>query len=191
VRLRSFLALLAGYGALRLGELRRSRRHARRLSERGIPRRRDDAFPWMVAAHLVPFTLAPVEAALRPRRLPGLAGVAAAALVVAGAVRLWVMRTLGEAWNVRIHGGPSMPIALGGPYRFVRHPNYAAVVLELAALPLVGGAPASAALASALNTLALRRRIRDEEAVLETVPAWREAMRDRPRLLPLPAALRR
>jgi methyltransferase len=71
-----------------------------------------------------------------------------------------------------------------GPYRFLRHPNYLALLLEFVALPMAGGAWLSAIGLSALNGAALAVRIRAEEAQLERSPAYREAFRGKARLVP-------
>jgi len=71
-----------------------------------------------------------------------------------------------------------------GPYRYLRHPNYVAVALEMAALPLAGSAPISAALLSAANTLVLIPRVRGEEALLDAIPGYREQMGEKPRFIP-------
>jgi methyltransferase len=182
---KTFILLLSSCAVARVAELFASRRHERRLSALHLPRRRDRAFPLMVAAHLLPFLLAPVECA-RGRLPPPRAATAAAlgALGAATAVRLWVLRTLGAQWNVRIHGGAEMEVVERGPYRLVRHPNYAAVIVELFALPAAGGAWLTALAASALDAVALALRIRDEEAALAESPAWRARMAHKPRFLP-------
>ena len=71
-------------------------------------------------------------AARGARSSPALAIPAVALVVLANALRFWVIATLGVHWNVRVV--PSMPLGVvtGGPYRFVRHPNYVAVFVELA-----------------------------------------------------------
>ena len=73
-----------------------------------------------------------------------------------------------------------------GPFRFVRHPNYVAVFVELAALPLVHGAWLTALAGSALHVLILRRRIALEEKVLLADAGYRAAMGPKPRFIPLP-----
>jgi methyltransferase len=193
--------LLGAYAGLRLGELWISRRHERVLDGRGLPRARDRGFGLMVAAHLAPFVLSPLEvsrARWRPPPRP-ISAVACVALACAFALRVWTQATLGRRWNVRIHGGAAMDVATSGPYRFVRHPNYLAVIVEAAALPLAGGAYATAVLASILDGAALALRISDEERVLRGSLVWRREMAGKPRLIPrliprlgvLPAALTR
>jgi len=71
-----------------------------------------------------------------------------------------------------------------GPYRWIRHPNYLVVVLEIASLPLLHGAWISALGLSLLNAAVLARRIPTEEAALSRLAGWREAMADRARLVP-------
>jgi methyltransferase len=74
--------------------------------------------------------------------------------------------------------------ATGGPYRYIRHPNYAAVCLEFLALPLAGGATRSATSLSCLNAVVLACRIRAEERLLARSPAYRRAFEGRARFIP-------
>jgi methyltransferase len=113
-----------------------------------------------------------------------LGGAAALGVVGAGVLRVWAIRSLGKHWNVRVVDSTRLGVVTSGPYRFVRHPNYVAVFLELLLLPLVQGAWLTAALGSALHILVLRRRILLEEAVLMASPAYRASMGDKPRFLP-------
>lgn len=81
-------------------------------------------------------------------------------------LRLWVIASLGERWTTRIIIVPGAPLVSRGPYRFVRHPNYLIVALEIAVLPLAFDAPAIAVVFSLANALLLRHRIRIEDATL-------------------------
>ena len=81
-------------------------------------------------------------------------------------------------------GAHALGVASDGPYRWVRHPNYEAVALELASLTLVHSARLTAGLASAANALVLSRRIGAEVAVLLADPSYRAAMAGKPRFLP-------
>jgi methyltransferase len=76
------------------------------------------------------------------------------------------MATLKRRWSTRVLVIPGLPVVREGPYRFLRHPNYLAVVVEFFALPLLHTAWITAALFSALNAVVLRTRIRVEEAAL-------------------------
>lgn len=80
--------------------------------------------------------------------------------------RVWVIASLGRRWTTRVIVLPGAPLAAAGPYRYLRHPNYAIVAAELAILPLAFAAVAIAAVFSACNALLLARRIRLETAAL-------------------------
>ena len=174
-----YVALLAGAGALRLGELALSRSNERATGgTRAAPR----TFPLMVAAHVALLTVPLVEASLRGTRRPrwGWVGVLGAAI----ALRVWTIRSLGPAWNVRAAVPEGLEPVVAGPYRFIRHPNYLAVVLEFAALPMTAGASVSASVLSAVNAVVLYDRIRDEERLLDASPAYRRAFERRHRFVP-------
>jgi methyltransferase len=85
--------------------------------------------------------------------------------------RAWVLATLKRRWTTRILVVPGEPLVVGGPYRFMRHPNYAVVALEIAVLPLTFGLVWIAALFSVVHALVLWLRIRCEEAALEPLRA--------------------
>ncbi len=80
--------------------------------------------------------------------------------------RIWVLTTLGGFWTTRIISIPNAPLITTGPYRFVRHPNYWIVILEIALLPAVLGAWEIAAVFSFLNAALLMHRIRVENEAL-------------------------
>jgi methyltransferase len=81
--------------------------------------------------------------------------------------RVWILATLGSRWTTRILTVPHETLVLGGPYRYMRHPNYALVLLELPLLPLALGLPWFALLYGMLNVAMLIWRIRIEEAALQ------------------------
>ncbi|HZP42003.1 MAG TPA: isoprenylcysteine carboxylmethyltransferase family protein [Candidatus Binatia bacterium] len=96
--------------------------------------------------------------------------------------------SLGRCWNVRVIVVPGARAVTAGPYRLVRHPSYAAVVLEGLALPLVAGAWRTAVGFSVLNAALLRVRIRCEEDALARHCPDAERLGRRPRFLPVPFA---
>jgi len=107
--------------------------------------------------------------------------------VLANLLRWWVIATLGTQWNVRVMGSsPTAGVVTRGPFRYVRHPNYVAVFVELAALPLVHTAWITALCGSLLHVWILRRRIALEERVLFADARYRELMGGKPRFVPLP-----
>jgi len=108
--------------------------------------------------------------------------LAAAVLAAATALRVWVLRALRGNWNVRVVAPRA--IVTGGPYAFIRHPNYLAVILEVAALPLIVGAYEVAVAGTLANAAVLALRIPFEEERLSRVPDYRATMLQRPRLIP-------
>lgn len=82
------------------------------------------------------------------------------------ALRIWTLASLGPYWTTRIITLPDAPLVRRGPYRYLRHPNYVVVALEIAVLPLVFGEIVVAAAFSVLNAAVLTWRIRQEETGL-------------------------
>jgi methyltransferase len=80
--------------------------------------------------------------------------------------RVWVIATLGPYWTTRIITVPGAPLVRKGPYRFIRHPNYAIVILEIAILPLAFGEIAVAVIFTFLDAALLSYRIRIENRAL-------------------------
>jgi methyltransferase len=109
--------------------------------------------------------------------LPILGWAALTAVFASQTLRWWCIATLGRQWNTRVIVVPGLPLVSRGPYRLLRHPNYLAVVLEGAALPLVHSAWATAAGFTVLNAVLLARRIQVEERALATVAGEGAAMR--------------
>jgi methyltransferase len=183
-----FLALVGAVGGCRLVELRLSRRHQRELAAGGAAPLREPVFPAMVALHTAILAGAVLETLLLARPFaPELAIPAVTLVVLANALRFWVIATLGVQWNVRVVAStPSRGVVTGGPYRFVRHPNYVAVFVELAALPLVHGAWLTAIAGALLHAGVLYRRVGLEESVLMADESYRRAFDRKPRFLPWP-----
>jgi methyltransferase len=180
-----YTLLVAAVAAGRLVELRIAERHRRSLLARGGVEAGVGHYPWMVALHTAFLIACPLEVWLLDRPfIPGLAAAMLVLLALAVALRWWVIATLGERWTTRILFLPGASPITGGPYRFLRHPNYLAVAAEIAALPLVHTAWVTALVFSALDAWLLRVRIRAEEAALASSSDYAAVFADRPRLLP-------
>jgi methyltransferase len=89
--------------------------------------------------------------------------------LIAGAqiLRFWAILALGRLWNTRIIVVPQMKLVTRGPYSFIRHPNYLAVIIELVAIPVMCGAYLTAVIFSLANVWILARRIPREERALQ------------------------
>ena len=182
---RARTALVLATGAQRLVELRISARNRAGLgrADQASP----STYPLMVAVHVALFAVSawprPGRRVARPVEIAALVGLAASA-----GLRLWVIQTLGTSWNVTAHVSPIGHVATGGPYRYIRHPNYVAVALEFACLPTAVGAVPEAVVLSIANAGVLVPRIRAEERLLDTIPGYREAFRGVPRFIPRPGS---
>jgi methyltransferase len=181
----AFLILLAVVGALRIVELRISRRHQRDLMSRGAERVEEPKFRWMVLLHITVLIGAAIEVVLLKRPFySGLAAIAFLIFLVANAVRWWVIRTLGNHWNVQVIDSTRLGVVTSGPFRFVRHPNYAAVFAEMLALPLIHSAWITAFVGSVAHMMVLAQRLSTEEPVLFANQDYRAAMTGKPRFFP-------
>jgi methyltransferase len=187
-----YLGLVLAVAGLRLFELRISRRRQRAMLARGMRRVSEPRFTAMVALHASILLGSALEAWLLARwPIPLVSGVAVVVLLAANALRLWVIATLGPHWNVQIVDSAPLGVVSDGPFRWIRHPNYLAVFLELAALPLIHGAWITALVGTTAHVWVLYHRVRAEESVLLANPEYQRLMADRPRFVPLSVRLRR
>jgi methyltransferase len=151
--------------AQRLGELALSRHNTRLLLASGATEVAPGHYPLMVMVHaawLAGLWWYAVAAPAAPTVNPWL--IAAYGLLQP--LRLWVIGTLGSRWTTRIIHLPGAPLVDRGPYRLMRHPNYAVVVGEIALLPLAFGLAWYAAAFSILNAVVLTIRTRAEDDAL-------------------------
>jgi methyltransferase len=165
---RGLYTLLVGAVALqRLAELALSRRNVRHLLAEGGVEVGRSHYRWMVLLHTTFLFSCVLEVWSLRRPLIGVLAIAMlTALVAAAALRGWVILTLGRRWSTRVVCLPGAALLRGGPYRFLRHPNYVAVVVEMTALPLVHTAWLTALFFTAANLVLLRERVRVEERAL-------------------------
>ena len=181
----AFLGLLLAVALLRLVELRISKRHQADMVARGAAKVDEPKFRWMVLLHTAVLLGAALEVVLLKRPfIPWLAAPMFAILLAANAVRWWVIRTLGEHWNVQVMDSARLGVVTSGPFRYVRHPNYAAVFAEMLALPLIHTAWITATVGTIAHIGVLSQRLSTEERVLFANPDYRAAMTGKPRFLP-------
>ncbi len=157
--------LLALVAAERLAELVVSRRNAAWSFARGGVEYGAGHYPVMVVLHAAFLVGCLVEGTLRPFT-PTIGWPMLGLVVAAQALRWWVITTLGPRWNTRVIVVPGLPLVATGPFRWVRHPNYVAVVVEGVALPLVHGAWVTALGFTVANAVLLAVRIGVENRAL-------------------------
>jgi methyltransferase len=153
-------ALIALVALQRLLELARARHNTRVLLARGGREAGARHYPLFMLLH--GGWLAVMFALAAPDAVPDWPWLALFALCQG--LRVWVIVTLGPWWTTRIITVDGAEPVAAGPYRFVRHPNYAIVAVEIVALPLGIGLPAIALVFGLLNVALLAWRIRIEDA---------------------------
>jgi methyltransferase len=137
----------------------------------------------MVILHGLFLPACAAEVLIFHRPFPGALGwIALAAAIGSQVLRYVAINTLGERWNTRIIVLPEAPPVTGGIYRYLRHPNYVAVIVEMLAIPLIHGAWVTAATFSCANALLLTVRIRAEEKALGS--RWQTAFASKHRFVP-------
>lgn len=179
-----YFVLIGGIALERLVELRIASRNRKALLARGAVEAGAGHYPPMVALHTAFLLACPLEVIVLDRPfVPPLAVAMLAVLAAAGALRFWVIATLKGRWTTRILVLPGAPPVTGGPFRYLRHPNYLAVVLEMLALPLVHSAWLTAVVFSLANAWLLKVRIAAEERALADA-GYETAFAGKSRLVP-------
>lgn len=163
-----YVALVGATALERLAELVVSARNARWSFARGGVESGRGHFPAMVALHTGLLLACVAEAWLADRPfLPWLGWPMLVLVLASQGLRWWCITTLGPRWNTRVIVVPGLPLVARGPYRWLRHPNYVAVVVEGFALPLVHSCWVTAVAFTVLNAVLLARfRIPAEERAL-------------------------
>ncbi len=161
--------IVAAVAGERLVELAISARNARRARARGAVEAGGSHYPAMVALHAAFLAACPLEVWRFDRPwIPALGVPMLGFVVAAQGLRYWVIHALEGRWTTRVLYVPGDPVVRTGPFRWVRHPNYAAVTIEMAALPLVHTAWITALVFSAASAWILwRLRIPAEERLIE------------------------
>lgn len=154
--------ILAVVALQRIGETAYARRNTRLLLQRGAFEAAPHQYPYFIALHaawlLAMFAFVPAGVAIDWYLI--------GAYVALQGARLWIFASLRERWTTRILVLPGAPLVRSGPYRFLRHPNYVVVALEIALLPCAFRAYWIAVVFSVLDALLLWWRVRAEEAAI-------------------------
>ena len=178
-----YLGIIAALALERGFELYIAQRNATRAFAAGAVEIGQRHYRAMVALHGAFLVACAVESIARGSGASAaVAAPAIAAELFAQFLRYWVILTLGRRWNTRIIVFPDARPVTSGPFRFVRHPNYLAVTIELVAVPLIGGAWVTAIVFSLGNAILMMVRIPAEERALGQ--SYAGAFASLPRFLP-------
>lgn len=187
-----FYAVLLCLATQRVLELRKSRRNEQWLRAEGAREHTAGQYRLMQGLHVAWFASMIVEVRLlRTPFVLSVASIALAGTALGQTLRYAAMRALGKRWSVRIWTLPGQRPVSSGIYRYIRHPNYLGVALELACVPLLHGAWRTAICFSVANGALLAWRIRAEERALALDNHYESELGDRPRFVPPILALGR
>ncbi|WP_409270420.1 isoprenylcysteine carboxyl methyltransferase family protein [Neobacillus sp. SCS-31] len=164
----------------RIAELIIARKNERRMKREGALEFGQAHYPWMVLMHTSFFLSLILEVWALTKGLSPLWPILLAVFILAQVGRIWALSSLGKYWNTKIIVLPGANIVRKGPYRFIRHPNYAIVTIELLVIPLLFGAFITAAVFAVLNAIILSVRIPAEEEALRKLAEY-DKMKERPK----------
>ncbi|MEW6143738.1 MAG: isoprenylcysteine carboxylmethyltransferase family protein [Thermodesulfobacteriota bacterium] len=150
----------------RVSELLLARRNERVVREMGALEYDRRGYKAIVLMHAAFFVSLAAEYFLLGRTLNGYWPALLTIFLLTQGLRYWSIASLGKFWNTKILVVPGSPAVSSGPYKYIKHPNYLAVVIEIAVVPLMFSCYYTCAVFSVLNMIALRRRIRIEESAL-------------------------
>ena len=180
-----FVAIVAAVIIQRLFELRLSKRHAAQLLAQGGREHGSNSL-WLVKVLQVSWLvgmIAEVWCLDRPF-IPALAMIAFLTTIAGQSFRYLSMRSLRQRWTLPIITIPGVPVVDSGIYRYLRHPNWLGVILEIAAVPLIHTAYLTAIFCSVANAFLMVKRIQSEEQALSEDNNYAYVFAEHPRFIP-------
>ena len=160
------LVTLTAVLLLMIGEAIHAARNERALSARGATQPDGDVYKTMRWAYPLCFIAMAAESMMHGSPPAALMRLGVVVFVLAKALKYWAITTLGPRWTFRVLVLPSAPLLVTGPYKYLRHPNYVAVVGELIGAALLFAAPAAGALSVVMFGWLMLRRIAVEDRAL-------------------------
>lgn len=154
----------------RISELLIARRNEQKVLSEGAVEYDRSGYKVIVAMHVAFFLSFIAEYYILRRSLNMLWPLLLTIIVLAEILRYWAISSLGKYWNTKILVTAGAPLVSRGPYKYMRHPNYLAVVIEIAVIPLIFSCYITSVLFTLFNLMVLRRRIRIEESALRREP---------------------
>lgn len=158
-----FLAILVSQ---RLLELLLARRNEQIIRSKGALEFDRGGYKFIVAMHVAFFISLVIENFLLQRELNRFWVLFISILLIAEALRYWAISSLGIYWNTKILIIPNSCLITKGPYKYLKHPNYMAVIIEIAVIPLIFSCYLTSMIFSIINFVLVLRRIEIEENAL-------------------------
>jgi methyltransferase len=181
----AYILLLVIVGIGRLVELVISRRNQRKLEKQGVRKIHEPLFRFLVLLHGTILVCAGLEVLLLHRPLiPALAISMGIVFLFSNALRWWVIWAMAGCWSVEIMDSARVAVVASGPYRWVRHPNYAGVILEVFSLPMMHTAWITAIFGTLGYVGILSQRLKLENGALLANPEYRMVMGGKPSFFP-------
>ncbi|WP_347549798.1 isoprenylcysteine carboxylmethyltransferase family protein [Pseudalkalibacillus hwajinpoensis] len=163
----------------RLGEMLIAKRNERWMKDRGGIEFGKNQYIYIVMLHVAFLLALAIETVLRSFTLSWFWTVMLTVFLIAQLLRVWTIRSLGRYWNTKIIVLPDADVVAKGPYRYIRHPNYIIVALEIVSLPLIFSSYLTAIVFTILNAvLLLKFRIPAEEKALTEVTNYADVFTD-------------
>ena len=169
----------------RLLEVRLSTKNEAYIIKNGGMEYAPEHFIVMKMLHTLWFVTMIVEFVLnKPEVSPVLSAICFAGMLLGQTLRYAAIRTLGKRWTVKIFVLPTAPAVNNGIFKYIKHPNYLGVIIEIFTIPMIFGLTYTAVAFSIANALLLVVRIRKEEEILSLKNDYRDRLNQRPRFLP-------
>lgn len=166
----TFFYLLVGFVIVqRLLEVAYARSNERLMKQEGAIEAGAGHYKWIVLLHVFFFVSLVGEVEMWEPSYGRSWLFFLAVFIVAQILRVWALASLGRFWNTKILVLPGATKVKSGPYRWIPHPNYVVVAMEIASLPLIFGAWRTAIVFSIANALLL---------LLVRIPAEEKALRE-------------
>lgn len=153
----------------RVLELVLAKRNERIVKSKGALEFDREGYKHIVATHVAFFISLVLEKFLLQRELNRFWVLFLLIFLLAQILRYWAISSLGIYWNTKVLVVPDSQPTTKGLYRYLKHPNYLAVVVEIAVIPLIFSCYLTSILFSIINLILVRRRIGIEENALENI----------------------
>jgi len=150
----------------RLVELRLAKNNEQNVREKGAVEYDAKGYKYIVLLHTGFFISLLVEKIFLNREFNIFSIIFFIVFILTQLLRYWAISSLGKYWNTKILVVPDLNLITKGPYKYLRHPNYIAVIIEIAVIPLIFSCYITSVVFTLLNLIVLRRRIRIEEQAL-------------------------